>query len=109
MLDSILNFTSDVEILVAGIGAVVFAISYAAFFNWRKTVAGRSLMYFILSLIAITIVSALGRWIGVDYPLRSLVRFAVYTSVLIVMWRLVIVLWLSWRSKSISTDKKKRK
>lgn len=111
MLDAILNTISDVEIFVAEAGSIVFAISYAVFFRWRKTPAGRALMYFILSLIAVFLVSALSRWLGHDYEAHSLVRVSVYTVVLVTVWRLVIVLWHNWRSDSppLDLDQKTRK
>lgn len=91
-----LELIADIEILVAGIGAIVFAISYGVFFDWRRTQAGRSLMYFVLSLVALFLLNALGRWTGGAYFARDFIRIAIYTALVFTMWRLVIVLWLSW-------------
>lgn len=97
MLDHTLNLIGDVEVLVAGAGAIVFAISYMTFFNWRKTQAGRALLYFVLSLCALFILNSLGRWGGDDYPYREWVRSTTYTVLVVAMWRLVWVLWRNWR------------
>lgn len=97
MLEHLLNQVGDVEIFIAGAGAVVFAASYGAFFSWRKTAAGKALMYFILSLIGLCLLNALGRWIGDDYLWRPYLRFTVYTAIAVTIWRLVIVLWRNWR------------
>ena len=43
---------ADVGILAAFAAVLVFVISYAVFFNWRKTAAGRALMYFVVSLLS---------------------------------------------------------
>lgn len=97
MLDHTLNLIGDIEIFVAGAGALVFAVSYMAFFNWRKTQAGRALLYFVLALVALCFVNALGRWMGNDYPFREYVRSGVYTAIVATIWRLVWVLWRNWR------------
>lgn len=97
MLDDTLNLIGDIEIFIAGGGAIVFAVSYATFFRWRKTAAGRALMYFVLSLVALFILNALGRWTGSDYPFREYIRFGTYSVLVFTIWRLVWVLWQGWR------------
>lgn len=98
--DLILNLISDCEIFLAAIGALTFAISYAVFFNWRKTAAGRALMYFVWSLIVLCLLNALGRWLGNDYWGRPFIRITIYTSIVFTIWHLVQVLWRNWRSGS---------
>jgi hypothetical protein len=93
-----LELIADIEILIGAIGAVVFAVSYGVFFDWRKTPAGRSLMYFVLSLIALFTLNAIGRWTGGEYWGRDIIRIAVYSTLVLTIWRLVVVLWSSWRS-----------
>lgn len=92
-----LELIADIEILIGAGGAIVFAISYGLFFAWRKTPAGRSLMYFVLSLIALFCLNAIGRWTGGDYWGRDVIRIVVYSTLVFTMWRLVFVLWSSWR------------
>jgi hypothetical protein len=96
----VLEVIADIEILIAGVGAIVFAVSYGVFFAWRSTPAGKSLMYFVVSLVALFCLNAAGRWLGPDYWARDYVRVAVYTALLVTMWRLVVVLWRSWRRES---------
>lgn len=100
MLDDTLNLIGDIEIFVAGAGAIVFAVSYAVFFRWRKTSAGRALMYFVLSLVALFMLNALGRWTEGDYPFREYIRVTTYSALVVTVWRLVWVLWRNWRGGS---------
>lgn len=93
-----LELIADYEILAAGVGAIIFAVSYGVFFQWRRTQAGRALMYFVLSLVALFLLNALGRFSGGDYFARDWLRLAIYTSILVTVWRLVYVLWRNWRS-----------
>lgn len=96
----VLLAVGDFILAIAALGGVVFAVSYSSFFAWRKTPAGKALMYFVLSLIAVFINNAAARLFGVDYPLREWARIAVYLPVAITMWRLVAVLWTSGRRGS---------
>lgn len=91
----------DVIMIAAAVGAVVFAVSYSVFFNWRKTAAGRALMYFVWSLIAVFVNNTVARLAGVDYPFREWVRITVYLCVAVTIWRLVFVLWRNWRSGEV--------
>lgn len=91
----------DAIMIAAAVGAIVFAVSYAVFFNWRKTPAGRALMYFVWSLIAVFVNNTIARLAGVDYPFREWVRITVYIAVAITIWRLVFVLWRNWRAGEV--------
>lgn len=86
------------DLLMTGsmIGALVFALSYAVFFQWRRTAAGRSLMYFIVALVLWAGLSTFTRFVG-DYPLREWIRVVVYAGIVIAIWRMVWTLWTSWR------------
>lgn len=88
----------DALLLLAAIGAFVFAVSYASFFDWRKTSAGRALLYFVISLVVVFANNAAARLIGPDYPMREWVRLAVYSAVAVTIWHLVRVLWSNWRT-----------
>lgn len=92
-----LDLIADVLIIVAGCGAIVFVASYAGFFAWRKTPAGRALMYFAVSLVSLFILNGVGRWTGNDYYFREPIRVTVYLFLTFTVWRLVYVLWHSWR------------
>lgn len=95
MNSEVLYGLGDVVMLVALAGAMTFTVSYALFFNWRKTPAGRSLMYFVISLDAWAIQSFLSR-MDPTYPGREWVRLIVYIGIALTVWRLVAVLWRSW-------------
>jgi hypothetical protein len=97
VLEQILDLIGDVEIFLAGAGAIVFAVSYAFFFNWRKTPAGRALMYFVISLIALVVRSSLGRSFGAETWWWQPFSVVVFTAVTATIWRLVWVLWRNWR------------
>ena len=95
MLD-IFQFLGNIETLIGGAGAIVFTVSYGAFFSWRKTEAGRSLFYVFCAIDALFINNALASFLGIDYPGRDVVRFVILTAVTLTMWRLVFVLWRNW-------------
>lgn len=88
----------DALLIIAAAGAAVFAVSYATFFDWRKTSAGRALLYFVVSLIVVFLNNTAARLIGADYAYREWVRLAVYLSVALTVWHLVQVLWANWRT-----------
>jgi hypothetical protein len=97
MNEQLLYDLGDVIMTISMIGAVFFAISYAAFFNWRKTAAGKSLMYFVIALVLWAGLSTFTRLIGGEYPGREWIRLAVYITIAAGIWRLAITLWRSWR------------
>lgn len=92
----ILFLIADIEILVALVAAVAFTVSYASFFNWRKTAAGRAVMWVFLSLITVSGIAALARWIGPDYFLREWFRAIGWAFVAYSVVHLVFVLWSNW-------------
>lgn len=100
----VLLAVGDGVMVAAVVGAVVFAVSYASWFNWRKTDAGRALMYFVWSLIAVFISNTLARFLGIEYPGREWVRLVVYVAVGAATWRLVWVLWRNWRADKPPLD-----
>lgn len=107
MTTETLFFIGDLIMFVGLLGAVTFAVSYAAFFAWRKTPAGRSLMYFVLALIVWAGQSFLAR-MDPDYPWRAWSRIVVYALIAGTIWRLVVTLWRSWETPfSVSPRKLK--
>ena len=97
MNDTPLLQIGDLIMLLASVGGIVFAISYATFFRWRKTAAGRALLAFVVSLDLVFLVNLLGRFFGPDYAGREVVRIVVYSAVFVSIWSLVFILWRSWR------------
>lgn len=101
---------ADVGIIVAFIAAFGFVVSYATFFRWRKTPAGRSLLYFVAALIAVAFLSFLGRWLGPEYWGRVLIRPIVWWTVAGTAIRLTWVLWTSSRNnQSLDIESRPRK
>lgn len=87
----------DLIMLVAILGALTFTLSYGTFFAWRKTPAGRSLLYFVCALDAWAIQSFVAR-VNPDYWGREYLRILVYTLIAITVWRMVFSLWRAWKS-----------
>lgn len=112
-MPELLAFTdafADVGIIAAFVAALVFVLSYVGFHDWRKTPAGRSLVYFVVSLLAVALLSYLGRWIGPEYWGRELLRPVVWWSVAFTGARLTYVLWTtSEAGESISLGARKPK
>lgn len=97
----------NVMVALAVLGTFTFAASYAVFFSWRRTSAGRSLMYFVLSLLALAD-QVLASLIDPNYPFRDLLRAAAYTAIVIAVWRMVYTLWRSWKHTSIEIEPRKK-
>jgi hypothetical protein len=92
----VVNYLGDITLFAAAGGAIVFAISYGLFFDWRRTEPGRALMQFVLSLIAIFSLNTGTIALGMDFTGREYVRLFVYGFVFFSVWRLVWVLWRVW-------------
>lgn len=92
---AVTDLIADVAIIFASISVSAFAFSYATFFNWRLTQAGRSVMYFVLSLLSVALLSFLGRWLGPEYYGREVLRPLTWIAVFVTAFRLTWVLWTS--------------
>ena len=80
-----------IALYIAIPGLVAFVVVYASRSRWRDFVAGRSVMYFMISLAMVAISGILVSVFGEHYPFRGLVRLVLYTSISFAVWRLVIV------------------
>ena len=102
----VLDTIGDIEILIAGVGIVVFAVSYGVFFRWTKTPAGRALMYFVLSLLALVLLGWLRLLFGGEENLiRDVARVVLLGGVGFTAWRMVWVLWRNWaRARSVEIE-----
>lgn len=107
MTDETLYVIGDLIMFTSIIGTLVFAGSYAFFFAWRKTAAGRSLMYFVLSLAAWAVQSFAAR-MDPDYPGRGVTRIFVYSLIAVTVWRLVVTLWWSWKHTPFEVEPRKK-
>lgn len=92
---AVTDLIADVAIIFATFAVAAFTFSYATFFNWRLTQAGRSIMYFVLSLLSIAVLSFLGRWLGPEYFGRELLRPLTWIAVGLTATRMTWVLWTS--------------
>jgi hypothetical protein len=92
-----MNWNSPLDIVVnllaagAALGFLAFVVIYGAFSNWRATPPGRSVMYVLGSLDAITIMLTIHLFTG-PYPGIEFVRIVVYGALLVSSWRLVTTL-----------------
>jgi len=80
-----------IALYIAIPGLVAFVVVYASRSRWRDFVAGRSVMYFMVSLALVSISGILVSAFGDDYPGREWVRLLLYSSISFAVWRLVIV------------------
>lgn len=105
-MSDILFFIGDIVMLSAIVGALTFTFSYATFFSWRRTAAGRALMYFVVALDLWAVQSFVSR-IDSSYPGREWARLFIYLAISATVWHLVRILWRSWgRSLRIESRKK---
>lgn len=112
-MPELLTFTdpiADVGIIFAFFAALAFVVSYATFFNWRLTQAGRSLMYFVIALLSVALLSFLSRWLGPEYWGREILRPVTWWAVALTSARLTWVLWTSSRQgRSLDIESRARK
>lgn len=79
--------------LLSSIPALGLFVGYYYFGSpWKKLLVGRSLMYFAVSLLLISLVVLASLFFGVAYPSREWVRLAGYVGVSITTWRLFFTL-----------------
>lgn len=97
---------ADIAIIFASVATAVFVFSYATFFNWRLTQAGRSLMYFVVALLSVALLSFLGRWLGAEYFGRELLRPLTWSAVALTACRLT---WVLWTSRSLDIESRPRR
>lgn len=95
-MSDLLQSLVDLEIIVVCVGLVVFVVSYMSFFNWRKTSAGRSLLFFVISLLALVCCSVIRVFTGSDSMIFAISRGIVYTTLVFTTWHMVRVLWTSY-------------
>lgn len=107
MTEATLFMIGDWLMLVSIIATSVFIVSYGVFFAWRKTPAGKSLMYVALSLLAWEIQTFASR-LDPDYTGRALIRVIVYALVAFTVWRLVVTLWRSWKHTPFEVEPRKK-
>lgn len=87
---TVLDVIGNYILLVAGIFAVLFLLSYGLLSNWRKYAGGRSIFYFVSGLAAVFVYTIISRFIGGDYLFRDLLRAVVYGYVLVVSARFLV-------------------
>ena len=95
-----LNDLADIFILISFVLMVVFTTSYMVFFLWRKTKAGRAILFTFSALLVVTLLSLLSRWIGQDYWMREWFRAIGWFLVTIAVLNLVRVLWWNFLSNA---------
>lgn len=81
---------------VAFLEALVFLILYLAFFNWRKTPAGRAVAAVIGSFVVIATSSFLFTLLGPEYWGRDFLRVAVWLLGAGSFGALLLALGLAW-------------
>jgi hypothetical protein len=73
------------------IGVITFVTIYSTFANWRLTAPGRALMYWAIAFGVLVAMNTIHLWTG-RYPGIEFVRIAVYSFLLLAVWRLVYTL-----------------
>lgn len=89
---------ADVLSIFAMLGLVVFATSYGVFFRWWKTSAGRALMYFVLSLLALSGLTLIRLVFGEE--IARLIRPLIMLLIVLAVWGLVWALLRRWKPPS---------
>lgn len=104
----LLFIIADWLLFIGAAGGVAFAFSYAIFFRWTKTPAGRALLAFVVSLDVIFGLNLIGRFIGTEFAAWPILRIAAYLFTTVSMWTLVVTLWRGWRRITVEPSLKTR-
>jgi hypothetical protein len=104
----VIEWIIRVGIGVSFVGAVVFVVSYAAFFNWRKRAAGRSLLFAFTALVALSALGFVNGLLGNDYPGREPLRALIWWTVAFGIERMVWVLWRRRRDGEEAVEERPR-
>lgn len=99
----VLFVIGDWVMVGALVGLITFTVSYGLFFSWRKTAAGRAIMYLALAMDAWSIQSLVAR-MNPDYFAREWIRLVVYIVVFVMVWGLVATLWRTWHRNTEKKD-----
>ena len=79
--------------LLSSIPALALFVGFYYFGSpWKKLLVGRSLMYFAVSLLIISLVVLASLFFGPTYPGREWVRLSGYILVSVTTWRLFFTL-----------------
>ena len=82
----------DLALALGAVGAILFVVLYAVRSKWRRTLAGRSIMYVMIALILTTLVPLATLFYGVDSPVRPWVRLGSYSLVCVAIWWMLLTL-----------------
>lgn len=91
-MTEILLALGDYALLTAIPALALFVGFYYFGSPWRKLLVGRSLMYFAVALLLISVVVQLSLILGPTYPGREYVRLVGYVAVSFTTWRLFFTL-----------------
>lgn len=94
---SIIYAIGDTGWLLAEVLVIAFLISYTGFFAWRKTAAGRAVVYTFIGLSFLVLTAVLVVIFGPDYWGREVVRLVVAWGLVLALARLIWVLWSNFR------------
>jgi len=93
-LDKVLQILSSIAIVLCFSLTIIFATSYAFFFNWRSTQAGRSILYLVVSMAAL-LGLAMFRVFWNQIEVFEVLRVLLYSSLIATLGHLLSVLWRS--------------
>jgi hypothetical protein len=100
MIDAVV----DVLIYSCTIPAVAFPAVYARF-PWRTNPVGKSVMQLATSLALVLLLVVATTLLGNDYPGRDIVRLAVYSFLVVSLWRQLFTLLRVQRSRQAEIDR----
>lgn len=90
------NVIADIEIIISLVLAIIFTAGYATLFRWRKTSAGRAILYLFTAWIVVSLISFFAVWVSPDYWLRPVWRALGWGFVVFALLNLLYVLGRSF-------------
>lgn len=80
-----LTTLTNLIVVSAVLPLALFVYFYGRYSPWRLTNIGRTMMYKNLAFIAVILLVIASLFLG-DYPGRDIIRFVVYTGVVVTFW-----------------------
>jgi hypothetical protein len=97
--DTIQDLAGTIFVTIAWIGCLTFVIQYAAQFDWRAGLPGRTMMRAKMSLLLVLTWIVVARWIPIDEETRDWISLGIFAPLAVVQVMLSYVLFLTGRGK----------
>lgn len=92
MSENVVLLIANIIVIVAWVGCALFVVTYAFGSPWRSTLAGRTIMYSKMAMLALLTYALTARWIEPADEVNYAIALATYAGIAAVQWRLYATL-----------------